>query len=257
MSVSIGLSDSSWQRASSQAFCSVPRLGTVSLSTAAGWVTPLSFLGPAAGSVPVPTTPTALCRVSLSCSDNHKEFFHFVPFLYLKNKQAVHPRGGKLRTTYKLSMCRTHHVSSAFSCQQGCHNVTSGILRLALLCRAKRCSLTRPLGCQEEELRHQWFCSSSRLYRLLEVFWYTEKGSAGFSFTCLALCWQASPMHQYFLLISQVPPGLGAAVCLAVVLCPNIAPTTMSSFSATPLSSGASRIPVMAFTHGPSFSRIF
>lgn len=68
---------------------------------------------------------------------------------------------------------------------------------------------------------------------------------------------QAHPMHQYFLSISQVPPTLGAAACVGVVLCPKVASTAMPGCSATPLLCGAFGIPVIAFARGPSFLHIF
>lgn len=260
MSVSIGLGDSSWQRASSQfpARLSVgsPRLGTASLSTAVGWVTPLSLLGPAAGSIPVPAAPIALCRVSLSCSDNHKKLFHFVAFLYLKNKQAIHPRGGQLQTTYKPSVCRSDHLSSAFPCQQGHHNVTLGILSAdsPVLCRAKRwlqphkapalpgrvirASVVLPVGFT---VSWGFFGPPERVQLVL----YSP-----------ALPCDTGPPHAS-VLSADISGSPRSGSYLGVVLCPSVASTTMPNHSATPLSSGAFRIPAIAFTHGPSFFLAF
>ena len=142
------------------------------------------LLGPTAGSVPVPMAPAALRRVSLSCSDNHKEFFllsvlfHFVPFLCLENKQAIHPRGGQLWTTYKPGICRSDHVTSDFSCQQEHRNITSGVLSSdsRVLCRAE-CQLQphKAPGLPGGVVGTSVFYSSSRLYWLLGGFFGTLK----------------------------------------------------------------------------------
>lgn len=134
----------------------------------------------------MPAAPTALRRVSLSCSDNHKEFFllsvlfHLVPFLYLENKQAIHTRGGQLQTTYKPSICMSDHLSSAFSWQREHHNVTLGILSSdsLALCRAKpQQHPHKAPGLPGGVIRTPVFFSSSRLYWLLGfgVFFSTLK----------------------------------------------------------------------------------
>lgn len=159
MSLLIGLSDSSWQRASPQfpARLSAWSLGLVQHPC------PELLDGGLLSLYLVPTAPAAWHEVSLNCLGSNREpfllsvLFCFLFFLYLENKWAIHPRGGHVGPpTNPASAGVTVSRQPASPGGEGTEMPPWASSPLTT-----SCSPGRPPGCQEHYAGHQCFFSST------------------------------------------------------------------------------------------------